>query len=459
MFKFTASIIVFNNTSKEIDRIMKQKKLILLSIVLFAFSFKLCAQTQKDFYAERRLELMDSLNSDFALLFADAERGMNKNFFYLTGLESPGAVLLLLPGEKVQEVLFSKEGIWDYVNNNSSAAVHKLAELMRHLVPYLKGKEIGAVSFTELASLAKLRRLTAQATTLIDINPWIIDKRIIKSEAEIEFLRTACEITAQCLNDAFQEAEPGMTEKELAVVMTNGIKKRQSPGESFLQCASGPNATNVHFGASERKMETGDMIVFDVGATWNNYTADISRTIPVSGSFSPEQKEIYLLVLQAQKAAIKLMLPSKKMSEAKDAAEQVLIDGLFDLGLILDKNSEWQQRYFIQHGFYHFIGLDIHDVWYDFIQFGEEQKVYRPGMIMTMEPGLYFPEKMLDKRKPRGVEQEEWDSFTAKIGPIYAKYINIGVRIEDDILITKNGNEVLTSSVPKEINNIEKMMK
>lgn len=438
---------------------MKKKAVFITSITIFLFSFQLCAQSQKDFYAKRRQHVMNSLSSDYALLFADAERGMNKNFLYLTGINSPGAVLLLIPDEEIKEVLFTKSGEWDYALNRSTAVAHKTSELTRQLRTYLYGKEKGAVSFTELGSLAKLPRIISQAAELKNINPIIVKQRIIKNDAEIEFLKKACEITAQCLNDAFQAARPGISEKELAAVMISGIKNRQSPGESFLQCASGPNATNVHFGASARVMETGDMIVFDVGAIWNNYTADISRSIPVNGRFTQEQREIYQLVLKAQKAAIELMLPGKNMSEAKKAAETVLIDGLFDLGLIPDKNSQWQQRYFIQHGFYHFIGLDIHDVWYDFIRCEEEKKVYRPGMIMTMEPGLYFPEKMLDKRKARGVKQEEWDLFVQKIRPIYTKYVNIGVRIEDDILITENGNEIITASVPKEIKEIEKMMK
>jgi len=438
---------------------MKKKTILILSIVIFSFSFQLYARSANDFYAKRRQLVMNSLDTSFALLFADAERGVNKNFFYLTGINSPGAVLLLIPDGKIKEVVFTKSGEWEYAADNSTAAAQKLSDINRRLSIYLKGKETGSVSFTELASLAKLRRILAQTTELKNINPLIVDMRIIKNEAEIKFLKNACEITAQCLNDAFRAAQPGMSEKELAEVMRSGIKNRQSPGESFLQCASGPNATSIHFGASERIMQSGDMIVFDVGATWNNYTADISRSIPVSGRFTPRQKEIYQLVLNAQKAAIRRMLPGNKMSEAKTAAEQVLIDGLFDLGLILDKDSKWQQRYFIQHGFYHFIGLDIHDVWYDFVGYGEEKKVYRPGMIMTMEPGLYFPADMLDKRKARGVAQAEWSSFVEKIRPIYDKYVNIGVRIEDDILITENGNEVLTASVPKEIGNIEKIMR
>jgi len=242
--------------------------------------------------------------------------------------------------------------------------------------------------------------------------------------------------------------------------MEYGYERRGSPGVSFLQAASGPNSTNIHFGAGERKLKDGDMIVFDVGAYWDKYTADISRSVPVSGKFTNEQKQIYQVVLNAQKAAIELMIPGQKIKHVQKVAEDVLVDGLFELGLILDKNSQWQRRFYIVHGFYHFIGLDVHDVWYDYKY--DENTIYEPGMVMTMEPGLYFPEDKLDKgigRMSRGVSEEELKAFIKRIRPVYEKYTNIGVRIEDDILVTRDGNLVLTSAVLKEIVDIEKMMK
>jgi len=154
------------------------------------------------------------------------------------------------------------------------------------------------------------------------------------------------------------------------------------------------------------------------------------------------------------------MVPGKRLREVQQIAENTLIDGLYELGLVLDKNNPTQRRFFIAHGYYHFIGLDVHDVWYDYNY--DESTVYEPGMVMTMEPGLYFPEDKLDISKgpySRLSNDEDFKAFIEKIRPVYNKYINIGVRIEDDILVTKEGNIILTKAVPKEIVDIEKMMK
>ena len=199
---------------------------------------------------------------------------------------------------------------------------------------------------------------------------------------------------------------PGCRNRTWPFFWRTGSTSRGSPGSSFLQAASGPNATNVHFGAGERVLEDGDIIVFDVGAWWNDYTADISRTIPVSGEFSKEQREIYTVVLNSQKAAIDLMVPGVSMDGVREAAQDVLIDGLHELGLVLDKENEAQRRFFIAHGYYHFIGLDIHDVWSEFGRMPGE-KVYEPGMIMTMEPGLYFPADRLEAALARLGSSEE----------------------------------------------------
>jgi Xaa-Pro aminopeptidase len=167
------------------------------------------------------------------------------------------------------------------------------------------------------------------------------------------------------------------------------------------------------------------------------------------------------VVLNSQKAAIELMKPGMDMATVRQEAQDVLIDGLADLGLVLDPENEAQRRFFIAHGYYHFIGLDIHDVWSEFSR-SPGDKVYEPGMVMTMEPGLYFPADRMEEAVARlgsSAEDAEMKTFLDAIRPVYEKYVNIGVRIEDDVLITQDGNEVLTSAVPKEIAEIEAMMR
>ncbi len=433
--------------------------------LLFAFLLGPWGQAltaQEEMYAARRRALMDSMDGGMAVLYANTTgNGFNKNFFYLTGSKEPGAALVLAPGAEVEEAFFNQAGQWDYADGVASAKAFPSDLLTRSLSNLTRERPTAYVSFRDLEALLGAGRALSSLSDLKNIDATISEMRVLKDEFELELLRQACQITAEGLNEAYRAAEPGIMEKDLADVLESAFHDRGSPGSSFLQAASGPNATNVHFGATERVLEDGDIIVFDVGAWWNDYTADISRTIPANGRFSQEQREIYTVVLNSQKAAIEAMLPGASVDAVREVAQNVLIDGLHELGLVLDPKDPAQRRFFIAHGYYHFIGLDIHDVWSEYGRMSGE-KVYRPGMVMTMEPGLYFPPDHLDQTLARLGSREEDEStrqFLETIRPVYRKYVNIGVRIEDDVLITVDGNEVLTSAVPKEIDEIEAMMK
>ena len=300
----------------------------------------------------------------------------------------------------------------------------------------------------------------AQSESLVNVDPTLSEMRLTKDADEIAALREAIDLTAEALNEAFRAAEPRMREVDLAAILRYAFDKRETE-DSFLQAASGPNSTNVHFGATARPLASGDLVVFDVGAWIRGYTSDISRTIPANGRFTKEQRAIYALVLEAEKAGCSKLVPGVTFKAAQTEAEDVLMAGLEKLGLVTDVKSPWQRRLYIQHGFGHGIGLDVHDVW-NWHNPRLDKVVMAPGMVMTMEPGLYFPEvrfdAFLDALKGKAPDAEI-AAFREKVGPVYKKYAGMGVRIEDDVLITEGGNEVLSGRVPKEIAEIEKLMK
>jgi Xaa-Pro aminopeptidase len=217
----------------------------------------------------------------------------------------------------------------------------------------------------------------------------------------------------------------------------------------------------VHFGATARPLASGDLVVFDVGAYIRGYTSDISRTVPAGGRFTKTQKDIYALVLEAQKAGCRGLVPGVTFKAVQTEVEDILMAGLEKLGLVTDVRSPWQRRLYVQHGFGHGIGLDVHDSW-AWHSPRLDKVLMVPGMVMTMEPGLYFPEvrfdAFLDALKGREPDAEI-AAFREKVGPVYRQYAGIGVRIEDDILITEDGNEVLSRGVPKETAEIERLMK
>jgi Xaa-Pro aminopeptidase len=194
----------------------------------------------------------------------------------------------------------------------------------------------------------------------------------------------------------------------------------------------------------------------DIGAEYGYYTADITRTIPVNGRFTEQQRSIYQLVLESQKAAIEQLIPERKLSDANDTVRAVISRGLAELGLITDPESDWQVSFYTIHGTSHFLGLDVHDVG------SYHERILKPGMVFTIEPGIYFRENALEQAQD--LYKDDADSidiaeFIEQIAPMYEQYVNIGVRIEDDILITSNGNINLSRYAPKEIDDIEQLMR
>ena len=300
----------------------------------------------------------------------------------------------------------------------------------------------------------------SQSEIILNSDPVLAEMRLTKDADEIAALREAIDLTAAALDETFRAAEPGLREVDLAAILRFAFDRRETR-ESFLQVASGPNSTNVHFGATVRPLAKGDLVVFDVGAYIRGYTSDISRTIPASGRFTKEQKDVYALVLEAQRAGCRGLVPGVTFKAVQTEVEDILMAGLEKLGLVTNVQSPWQRRLYIQHGFGHGIGLDIHDSW-AWHSPRLDKVLMVPGMVLTMEPGLYFPEvrfdAFLDSLKGK-TPDAEIAAFRERVGPVYRKYTGIGVRIEDDVLITAGGNEVLSRGVPKEISEIERLMK
>lgn len=210
---------------------------------------------------------------------------------------------------------------------------------------------------------------------------------------------------------------------------------------SIVGC--GPNATTLHYEESEGPVKPGQLLLMDVGAEYDHYTADVTRTFPVNGKFSNEQADIYRIVYAAQEAAAAAAKPGATMRDLSDAANAVIKDGLFKLGLITDKNSD-QFRVWYMHGLGHWLGMNVHDV-------GRNGIYLKPGMTYTNEPGIYIREDALNYLP----DTPQWKEFAEKVRPAFERYKNIGVRIEDDMLITNNGVEWMTKELPRKLEDVE----
>ncbi len=430
-------------------------------------------------FAGRRSQILDSLSDSYVIL-RSADLGSsnrhefrpNNYFYYLTGYAARGSYAILSKNSNQSYTLSAppqniRMQIYDGEVLDAEEIMKKYSP--DHIVGYREVRALidsivktGETIYTDQSDRTFLRDLQDMAgekgsTNFKHIGELVDELRAIKEPLEVEYMQKACNITAMAVTNVMRECKPAMYEFEMEAVIEGTFLEYGAAMPGFNSIVgSGPNSTTLHYEPNTRLMEDGDLLLMDVGAEYGYYTADITRTIPVDGKFSAKQREIYELVLEAQKAAIEQMIPGHLFTDANDTIKEVINQGLAKLGLITDPESSWQVSFYTIHGTSHYLGMDVHDVgrYHD--------RELEPGMVITIEPGIYFREMALEQAQEmfkKDADSTEIDEFVKQIAPVYEQYVNIGVRIEDDILVTTEGNINLSRYAPKEIEDIEQIMR
>ncbi len=387
------------------------------------------------------------------------------DFWYLTGFAEPSACLVLLPARDdrpARSILFLRERdkereIWDGKRLGLDRAVdtigvdetRNIEALWDDLPTLLSDQErimwkLGdgeeqdrrmTQVFTGLRDRA--RGSIRPATTLCDPGPYISEMRLFKDAAEVEHMRRAGALTAETHASLMAKVQPGMNEAEAEAFLDYSYRKAGSTGAAYNHiCAGGGNACILHYIENNESLKDGDLMLVDSGAEWDFYAADITRTFPVNGKFSDEQRALYEIVLKAEEASIAAVKPGVRFDEVHAASLKVIVDGLLELGLLSGTAEEVMDsssyRAFFMHKTSHWLGLDVHDCG-SYTKDGESRPL-EPGMVLTIEPGIYVDP-----------ENEDVDE----------RWRGIGIRIEDDVLVTESGHEILTSAAPKSIEEVE----
>ena len=396
-------------------------------------------------------------------------------FYYLTGFTEPEATLVLVAGDKDQAILFCREKneereIWDGYRYGPEAAREALGVDAAYPItsidtelPKLMANApalfyaLGSSSQLDHQVKGWLNAVRAQAragvtapSAAIDIRVILNEMRLVKDAHEIAIMQRAANITADAHARAMRTARAGLREYHLEAELLHEFRRNGSQFPAYGSIvAAGANACVLHYRAGDAELRDGDLVLIDAGCELDSYASDITRTFPVNGQFSAAQRTLYEIVLDAQLAAIAATRPGARFTDGHDAAVRVLAQGMLDTGL-LDKNkvggvddviAGGQYRQFYMHRTGHWLGMDVHDVgdYRDPGPAGQEKpwRTLAPGMILTIEPGLYV-------RPAEGVPDAYW---------------HIGIRIEDDALITPDGCEILTRRAPKTIAEIEAVMR
>lgn len=386
----------------------------------------------------------------------------DSNFYYLTGFEEPESFLILRPGHKPESVMFVREKnvereTWDGFRFGPEGTkkefgideVYSISEFPQKAVELLKGfdevyyrlfKNKHADSLVQNI-LLDLKRVHGRSgyglLTIKDADTFLGEFRLKKNEDDLRNQRRACEISAAAHLKAMRATKPGITERQIQGVLTSEFYTQGSGREGYgFIVASGNNATTLHYNFNDQVCEDGELLLIDAGAEYNFYSGDITRTYPVNGKFSAAQKKVYEGVLKVQKDIINYIKPGIYFKDLHTMGTEMLTQLMLDLGLVSGKKedviSSLEYKKYYPHGIGHWLGMDVHDAGLYFIK-GEARPI-EAGMVFTVEPGLYIPAN--DKSAP-------------------AEYRGIGIRIEDNILVTEKGCEVMTAGVPKEVSEIE----
>lgn len=428
-------------------------------------------------FGRRRRQLMRMMGKGgIAILPAAPPRIRNRDaeyayrqdsdFLYLTDFAEPESVAVLIPGRSHGEyVLFCRERdplreTWDGRRAGPEGAVERhgaddafpiadIDDILPGLIeqservyytmgvhPEFDGRLMGWVN--TLRAQVGAGRHTPQEFVALD--HLLHDMRLYKSRSEAAALRKAARIAADAHRRAMQNCRPGMREYEIEAEFLHEFRRHGAVPSYQPIVGGGENGCILHYTENRDSLRNGDLLLIDAGCEYEFYASDITRTFPVSGTFTPTQRAVYDVVLEAQLAAIEKVSPGNHWNEPHDAAVRTITRGLVKLGLLkgrlptLIKNESYKR--FFMHRTGHWLGMDVHDVG-DY-KVGDEWRVLEPGMVLTIEPGIYVP------AGSKGVAKKWW---------------NIGVRIEDDVLVTRDGHEVLSRHAPKDPDEIESIMR
>jgi Xaa-Pro aminopeptidase len=429
------------------------------------------------------------------------------NLYYLTNLKQKGATLVLLPGNtKVREILFmprrnplAETWTGHMYSAEEASQISGIREIwlasefepfikaLRNRQPYRPKPENillsdqpatttlsndngyntlfdaaakneagvyllvpGAAESREYKQEQRFAAEWVQTASGFSVkNAWPVfsQMRLVKSPMELRLLQHAVDISIEAHQRAWAMASSAKWEYEVDAIMAYTFKLRNADNWGYPDIVGcGPNATTLHYIESQGAVKPNDLLLMDVGAEYDHYTADVTRTFPVNGKFSPAQAEVYQIVYDAQEAVAKASKPGATLSDVNRAGTEVVRDGLLKLGLITDKDSMPQWRMWFMHGTSHWLGMNVHDV-------GGASKIV-PGVLFTNEPGIYVRPDALDQM-PFGWKAEDWEKFKAAVRPAFEKYKGVGVRIEDDLLVTDNGVRWLTEALPRKLSDIE----
>src|SRR5579863_10497474 len=387
----------------------------------------------------------------------------DSDFYYLTGFAEPESVAVLSPGHPDGEfVMFvrprdkeretwtgRRAGIEGAILEYGADKAYVIDELEKILPRYLEKSErvhypLGLNEKTDERVMKLIRwaqtmrpRIGMGPSAIIDPRDIIHEARLKKEPAELEAMRRAMAISADAHKRAMTKARGGMREWQIEAEVDYAFRSQGAAGPSYPSIvASGPNAATLHYINNDREMRTGELLLIDAGAEFDFYAADITRTFPIGAAFTPLQRDLYEIVLAAQLKAIAAIKPGVKFDDAHQAAVGVLVEGMCNIGLLTESPGEALEkdsfRRYYMHRTSHWLGMDVHDV--GLYRVGGESRTLEPGMVLTVEPGIYIaPDDTAAPEEFRG----------------------IGIRIEDDVLVTADGYDVMTAAVPKTVAEVE----